>query len=197
MLTKSKVLSNTGLDLSGSKVLVNNNINLNTTQTGNSSSLSNGKLKPKAATITREVDGITIINPTENPYDKIEQLEAQQANEDEAPNSSKVKYEEKVSELDLLKRILRLYLTNIMRIDGKLVLKSDDIIDLIKFITFADEVNINVDYEINCCGKSKGLNSISKILIIKNGATVDMKYKFNEEYNSLLNYGISLDFSFD
>ena len=183
MLTKSKVLSNTGLDVSGSKVLVNNNINLNTNQT-------NQPVK-STQTKTREIEGIAIVEPststtstpsTTNPYEHLDT----------------VSYSEKYSELDLLKRIIRLYVSNILRIDGKLVLKNDDLIDLIKFITNAERVEIKVDYEVNCCGSSKGLNSINKILIINSSSTAtDMKYRFNEEYNTLLSYGISLNFTRD
>ena len=192
MLTKSKVLSNTGLDVSGSKVLVNNNINLNTNQT-------NQPVK-STQTKTREIEGkalcaageaLAIVEPststtsttsTTNPYEHLDT----------------VSYSEKYSELDLLKRIIRLYVSNILRIDGKLVLKNDDLIDLIKFITNAERVEIKVDYEVNCCGSSKGLNSINKILIINSSSTAtDMKYRFNEEYNTLLSYGISLNFTRD
>ena len=179
MLTKSKVLSNTGLDISGGKVLVSNNINLNTNQTN---------LPVKNPPKTREVDGITIVpaSTDANPYENI----------DTQPQQD-VSYSEKPSELDLLKKILRLYLSNILRIEGKLVLKNDDLIDLVKFITNASDVKIEVDFEVNCCGTSKGLNMIKKILIITPKQVVDMKYCFNEEYNTLLTYGISLDFSID
>lgn len=172
MLTKSKVLSNTGVDVSGGKVLVNNNINLNASQTN----------LPVKNVKSREVEGITVVpSSADNPYEHLDE----------------VKYTDKVSELDLLKRIIRLYLSNILRIDGKLVLKNDDLIDLIKFITMADDIKIDVNFDVNCCCSSKGLNSINKILIIKNNVSVDMKYRFNEEYNTLLNYGISLSFSVD
>ena len=179
MLTKSKVLSNTGLDISGGKVLVSNNINLNTNQTN---------LPVKNPPKTREVDGITIVpaSTDANPYENL----------DTQPQQD-VSYSEKPSELDLLKKILRLYLSNILRIEGKLVLKNDDLIDLVKFITNASDVKIEVDFEVNCCGTSKGLNMIKKILIITPKQVVDMKYCFNEEYNTLLTYGISLDFSID
>ena len=44
-------------------------------------------------------------------------------------------YENEMAELDLLKIIVRFYLSNVLRFNGKLVLKNDDINDLIKFIT--------------------------------------------------------------
>ena len=179
MLTKSKVLSNTGLDVSGSKVLVSNNINLNTNQTN---------LPVKNPPKTREIDGITIVpaSTDANPYENL----------DTQPQQD-VSYSEKPSELDLLKKILRLYLSNILRIDGKLILKNDDLVDLVKFINNASDVKIEVDYEVNCCGTSKGLNMIKKIIIVNSNQVRDMKYCYNEEYNTLLTYGISLDFSVD
>ena len=188
MLTKSKVLSNTGLDISGGKVLVSNNINLNTNQT-NLPVKNPPRQSPEIKDFkTREVEGITIVpaSTDANPYENL----------DTQPQQD-VSYSEKPSELDLLKKILRLYLSNILRIEGKLVLKNDDLIDLVKFITNASDVKIEVDFEVNCCGTSKGLNMIKKILIITPKQVVDMKYCFNEEYNTLLTYGISLDFSID
>ena len=185
MLTKSKVLSNTGLDVSGSKVLVSNNINLNTNQSA--VPVTAPPPKPQAPASTREADGITIVpSTTQNPYE----------NTDVHPETHAT-YAEKPSELDLLKKILRLYLSNILRIDGKLILKNDDLVDLVKFITNASDVKIEVDYEVNCCGTSKGLNMIKKIIIVNSNQVRDMKYCYNEEYNTLLTYGISLDFSVD
>ena len=60
-------------------------------------------------------------------------------------------------------------------------------------------VEIDIDYEVNCCGSSKGLNSINKILIKDSdeSKTVDMKYKYNEEYNTIQQFGISLKFTID
>ena len=60
-------------------------------------------------------------------------------------------------------------------------------------------IEIDVDYEVNCCGANKGLNVINKILVKTNDEsnTVDMKYKFNEEYNTIQQFGVSLEYTID
>ena len=176
MLTKSKVLSNkvlsnAGLDISGSKLsnVVNNNI----TVTQRSISTEDNKEDKNE----------------DNPYDGITVVKAT--------------YGDPFS-IDTLKKIINLYSANSMKLEGKLVLHNDELIDLIKYIIDAKcgidmTVEIDIDYEINCCGTSKGLNCINKILIkdSTDTKTVDMKYKYNEEYNAIQNYGISLKYSLD
>ena len=103
--------------------------------------------------------------------------------------------------IEFLNKIIQLYSNNQLKIEGKLVLHNDELINLITLIikanypTLSDVVvNIKVDYEVNCCGSSKGLNIISKILV---NNTHDMKYIYNEEYNTLMRYGISLKYTLD
>ena len=103
--------------------------------------------------------------------------------------------------IEFLNKIIQLYSNNQLKIEGKLVLHNDELMNLITLIikanypTLSDVVvNIKVDYEVNCCGSSKGLNIISKILV---NNTHDMKYVYNEEYNTLMRYGISLKYTLD
>ena len=178
MLTKSKVLSNTGVEIGGSKLssTVNNNIN--------------------------------IITEKSNPYDNIEtnvdqntkQIDTRSVEPITVEQVVKYKSHEEVV-IDFLKKIIMLYSTNTLKIEGKLVLHNDELIDLISLIIMSNypemnevTVNLKVDYEVNCCGSSKGLNVISKILV---NSTHDMKYVYNEEYNSLMQYGISLKYTLD
>ena len=178
MLTKSKVLSNTGVEIGGSKLssVVNTNINITTDKA--------------------------------NPYDNISlETDDKQANDKQASNEAEqevveVKYKSHDEVIiEFLKKVIQLYSTNQLRIDGKLVLHNDELMDLITLIikanypTLSDVVvNIKVDYEVNCCGSSKGLNIISKILV---NSAHDMKYVYNEEYNTLMQYGISLKYILD
>ena len=178
MLTKSKVLSNkvlsnAGLDISGSKLsnVVNNNITVT---------------QKTAECECRDVNAESKDN---NPYEGITIVKAS--------------YGDPFG-VDTLKKIINLYSANSIKLEGKLVLHNAELVDLIKYIMDAKRgtdttVEIDIDYEINCCGTSKGLNSINKILIKDSTevSTVDMKYKYNEEYNAIQNYGISLKYTVD
>ena len=175
MLTKSKVLSNTGVEIGGSKLnnVVTNNISITT-----KSDVAEEKVAEKVDEEKVEVDD----------EDKVVDTEKDFVNKKKA--------------ITFLKKIISLYAnSNLLKIEGKLVLRNEDLIDIIKLIietNYSDmhntSVDIKVDYEINCCGSSKGINFISKILI--NG-THDMKYVYNEEYNTLMQMGISLKHTLD
>jgi hypothetical protein len=174
MLTKSKVLSNTGVEIGASKLnnVVTNNISITT-----KSDVAEEKVVEKVDEEKVEVDDEQVVD-TEKDF----------------VNKKKA--------ITFLKKIINLYAnSNLLKIEGKLVLRNEDLIDVIKLIietNYSDmhntSVDIKVDYEINCCGTSKGINFISKILI--NG-THDMKYVYNEEYNTLMQYGISLKHTLD
>lgn len=174
MLTKSKVLSNTGVEIGGSKLnnVVTNNISITT-----KSDVAEEKVAEKVDEEKVEVDDEQVVD-TEKDF----------------VNKKKA--------ITFLKKIINLYAnSNLLKIEGKLVLRNEDLIDVIKLIietNYSDmhntSVDIKVDYEINCCGSSKGINFISKILI--NG-THDMKYVYNEEYNTLMQMGISLKHTLD
>lgn len=191
MLTKSKVLSNkilsnAGLDISGSKLsnVVNNNITLTSKSTVNRS-IENDE---------NPYDGITVVNSNRDAEHKEQNQEIADV---------KASYSDPFG-IDILKKIINLYSTNVLKLEGKLVIRNAELIDLIKTIMDARcntdmNVEIDIDYEINCCGASKGLNYINKILIKDSdeGKTVDMKYRYNEEYNAIQQYGISLKYSID
>ena len=176
MLTKSKVLSNTGVEIGGAKLssVVNNNINITTT-------------KADAKVDANESNEVPVEYSVEES-DKV--------------NCSEMEYVNKNKAIVFLKKIINLYATsNMLKIDGKFVLRNDDLIDVIKLIietNYSDIINpsvdIKVDFEVNCCGTSKGLNIVNKILI---NETHDMKYVYNEEYNTLMQMGLSLKYTVD
>ena len=142
-----------------------------------------------------DMEGITVIYP--NTEDQPKEDVIQTPEKIEAVEGRLSAAKSKYDEATFLKKIIRIYLSNLGRFDGKLILKNEDLIDIIQYLTSADSVVIKVDFDINCCGASKGLNYIDKILITKDGKSVDMKYIYNEEYNTLLGYGINLEFSRD
>ena len=191
MLTKSKVLSNkilsnTGLDISGSKLsnVVNNNITVTSKES-------------KTRDINNPYDDVTIIEPHVETTET-EPVKEQLVRYPDQPTSSEL------FDVNILKKIISLYTSNSLKLEGKLVVHSDELIDLIKSIMDVKcnvdvTVEVVIDYEVNCCGASKGLNCIDKILIkdCDESKTVDMKYKYNEEYNAIQQFGISLKFTID
>ena len=175
MLTKSKVLSNTGVEIGGSKFsnVVNTNINITT---------------DKANTDNKQATSNTSYDIEQEGEVKYNSASCQVASHEDVI-------------IEFLNKIIQLYSNNQLKIEGKLVLHNDELMNLITLIikanypTLSDVVvNIKVDYEVNCCGSSKGLNIISKILV---NNTHDMKYIYNEEYNTLMRYGISLKYTLD
>ena len=226
MLTKSKILSNTGFDVSNSKVLasktcqmpvgniVNTNIHIRPVERSDVKMSNHGcpAMKSMSGTLpqTREVKPEDIYNVVGNEAENdMEGITVIYPNTEDQPKEEAIQTPEKIEavegclkaktydEVVFLKKIIRIYLSNLGRFDGKLILKNEDLIDIIQYLTSADSVVIKVDFDINCCGASKGLNYIDKILITKDGKSVDMKYIYNEEYNTLLGYGINLEFSRD
>ena len=185
-MLSNKILSNTGLDISGSKLsnVVNNNITVTSKEA-------------KTRDINNPYDDVTIIEP------HVETTEAEPVKEQlvrypDQPTSSEL------FDVNILKKIISLYTSNSLKLEGKLVVHSDELIDLIKSIMDVKcnvdvTVEVVIDYEVNCCGASKGLNCIDKILIkdCDESKTVDMKYKYNEEYNAIQQFGISLKFTID
>ena len=143
--------------------------------------------------VGNEAEEVTVIYPNTEDQPKEEAIQTPEKIEAAEGRLKAKTYDEVV----FLKKIIRIYLSNLGRFDGKLILKNEDLIDIIQYLTSADSVVIKVDFDINCCGASKGLNYIDKILITKDGKSVDMKYIYNEEYNTLLGYGINLEFSRD
>jgi hypothetical protein len=82
-------------------------------------------------------------------------------------------------------------------IEGELILKNSDLVELIMKITDADDVEVKLDYEINCCGGGKGLNVIDRINIIKDEEVTDFQHFHNIEYNVRRKYKISLSMTHD
>jgi hypothetical protein len=102
------------------------------------------------------------------------------------------KHVHRIETIELLQSILDLYTSNIMKINGELILKNSDLVELITKITDADDVEVKLDYEINCCGNGKGLSIIDRINIIKDDEVTDFQHFHNIEYNILRKYKISL-----
>jgi hypothetical protein len=104
----------------------------------------------------------------------------------------------RIETVELLQSLLDLYTSNILKdLEGELILKNSDLVELIMKITEADDVEVKLDYEINFCGGGKGLNVIDRINIIKDEEVTDFQHFHNIEYNVLRKYKISLSMTHD
>jgi hypothetical protein len=104
----------------------------------------------------------------------------------------------RIETVELLQSLLDLYTSNVLKdLEGELILKNSDLVELIMKITEADDVEVKLDYEINCCGGGKGLNVIDRINIIKDEEVTDFQHFHNVAYNILRKYKISLSMTHD
>jgi IS5 family transposase len=96
-----------------------------------------------------------------------------------------------------LKALLELYSSNVLRLNGDLIVKNVELIEIVKLATDADDVIIELDFEVNCCGSDKGLNYLKRINCVHKGATTDFRYNYNIQFNILRKYRVSLDITHD
>jgi hypothetical protein len=78
-----------------------------------------------------------------------------------------------------------------------LFLKNIELIEIVKLATDADDVIIELDFEINCCGNDKGLNYLKRINCVHQGVTTDFLYNYNIQLNILRKYRVSLEITLD
>ena len=148
-MLSNKILSNTGLDISGSKLsnVVNNNITVTSKES-------------KARDINNPYDDVTIIKP------HVETTEAESVKEQlvRYPDQST---SSELFDVNILKKIISLYTSNSLKLEGKLVVHSDELIDLIKSIMDVKcnvdvTVEVVIDYEVQ-----ELTNMLSKLLSTK------------------------------
>ena len=96
-----------------------------------------------------------------------------------------------------LETVLNAYMDNPIYINQKVLMKTSTLANLIKFLCDADEVNIEIINDIECCGRSTKYNTIDNIVVVKNNERTDFKVSHNEWYRKLKDYRISLYFTID
>jgi hypothetical protein len=116
-----------------------------------------------------------------------------------APSDLKIKSEQ-ISDAEspeLLKALLQLYSSNILLINGDLILKNEELISIVKLATDADDVIIELDFEVFCCGTDKGLHFLKRINCVHDEVVADFRFKYNIQFNILRKYKTSLDITHD
>ncbi len=98
-----------------------------------------------------------------------------------------------IEEKNVYKLILDAYKENSEKVDDYLILTGDCLCRLIKSLTDAQEIQIEADMDIDCCGKSGKYNFIKNIICIdEKGVRRDFQIVNNKEYRLLQDYRISL-----
>ena len=109
-------------------------------------------------------------------------------------NSEQVKQEKLTV---FLESVLNAYMDNPLYINQKVLMKTSNLANLVKTLTDADEVNIEISNDIECCGRPTKYNAIENIVVVKNKERTDFKVSHNEWYRKLKDYRISLNFTID
>jgi hypothetical protein len=166
-ISKSKILSHTGVEY-------NKSVKQNNLQVTN-----NINVKNSEATIEPPIEHLPEVKAE---YPKIIK-EPHVIQDPESP--------------ELLKALLELYSSNVLRLNGALIVKNVELIKIVKLATDADDVIIELDFEVNCCGSDKGLNYLKRINCVHKGVTTDFRYNYNIQFNILRKYRICLDITHD
>ena len=156
----------------------------------------NGQLQNKAnavvnLSISRDVTAEKLVEyedkkeGTDNPYGEDVII---------CRNSEQVK-EDKLTVF--LETVLDAYMNNPIYVNQKVLMKTANLANLVKYLCDADEVNIEITNDIECCGHPTKYNTIDNIVIVKNKERTDFKVSHNEWYRKLKDYRISLNFTID
>ena len=94
----------------------------------------------------------------------------------------------------ILKMMLEAYKNNPLHINDYIVLTDKTLADLVRELTDALEVQLQISADIKCCGNAARTQYLDGIVVKKNDKITDFKIGFNEEYNFLNDYRISTDF---
>ena len=148
----------------------------------------NGKVSNKAVVnlnISRDVTDEKLVEyKEENPYEDVTICR----------NSEQDKQDKLTV---FLETVLNAYMDNPIYINQKVLMKTETLANLIKYLCDADEVNIEIINDIECCGRPTKYNTIDNIVVVKNNERTDFKVSHNEWYRKLKDYRISLYFTID
>ena len=93
-----------------------------------------------------------------------------------------------------LNMLLTVYQNNPIYINSYIICPSQLLMQMIKLLTNCDRVDLILNEDLACtsCTGSDKLIYIAKILVVKGDDTRELKYGYNDVYNKLIAYGISL-----
>ena len=93
-----------------------------------------------------------------------------------------------------LNLLLTVYQNNPLFINSYVVCPSQLLMEIIKLLTKCDRVDLVLNEDLACggCTGNDKLIYVSKILVVKDDETRELKYSYNDVYSKLIAYGISL-----
>ena len=102
------------------------------------------------------------------------------------------KYANLNDSVEFLKQVVRSYQENVIYFNKYVVLRQEDLIELLQTLLHADSIEIQTDSDgINCCSFGK-FQKIDQILVTKDGKVVNLKYGYQDVYGIITQYNISL-----
>ena len=94
----------------------------------------------------------------------------------------------------ILKLMLEAYKNNPLHINDYIVLSGEKLAELVRELTNANEVQLQISADIACCGSASKSQYLDGIVVKKDDKLTDFKIGYNEEWNFLNSYRISTDF---
>ena len=130
-----------------------------------------------------------------NPYSSLPNEQASNNNEvkrEVDERDALLQYKDNV--IEALHGLLKIVENNPLIVNKFIVASIDDLKQLIKLLTGADDVHINTneDIDCNCCGSDLNFVSVDKIYILKGNDTLNFKYSFPDANKILDDHHVSV-----
>lgn len=91
----------------------------------------------------------------------------------------------------ILKALLDAYMTNPLHVNDVVVLRPEQLSELVQQATDADQVELTYSDDITCCGPASKFMVVESIVVVKDGKRNDLEISYNDEYRFLKDYRIS------
>lgn len=98
--------------------------------------------------------------------------------------------------VEFLKLVIDAYKNNAIYYNKYVVLTDTDLCNLLQTILHADEISITYDedFDAYCCCLSSTFSKIDGIYVVKDDVRYNLKYNYNDVYNMIDSYSISLSY---
>ena len=128
-----------------------------------------------------------------NPYTQLE-------DDPNTPNDERLEalIKSKDNIINAYSLLLTIAENNPVIVNKFIVAKASELAQLIKLLTEADDVQINLNLDVDCsCVGSVNYSSVDKIYIAKNGETLNFKYSYPNANKILDDHRVSVKFVVD